>query len=76
MNKKIKEYKFHEPLYFVDISVLIGGDVPQLIEFIKARHGDAQMYSFGEKFDWAEEAFAYYFGYVFQEIFKLLKGKL
>jgi hypothetical protein len=134
MKSKIKEYKFHEPLYFVDISVLIGGDVPQLITFIKERHGDAQMYSFGEKFNWAEdadttdayqfnipaplgkgeifylwvydktpylfghelfhltgdilyhrgikysmeseEAFAYYFGYIFQEIFKLLKGKL
>jgi hypothetical protein len=134
MIKKIREYKFHDPLYKADISILIGGDVAQLILFIKERHSDAQMYSFGEKWSWtddadttdayqfsipaplgkgeifyvwileksiyllahelfhltgdilqhrgmkysmdSEEAYAYYHGYLFQESFKLLKGRL
>lgn len=53
---KIKEVRFTEPLYQVDISYLVGGDVPQLISFIKERHKNLQMYSFNEKFDWAEDA--------------------
>lgn len=56
MKSKIVEIKFHEQLYQADISYLSGGDVPQLIKFIKQRHGNAQMYSFGEKFDWSEDA--------------------
>lgn len=53
---KIKEIRFTEPMYQVDISYLVGGDVLQLISFIKERHKGAQMYSFNEKFDWAEDA--------------------
>ena len=53
---KIKEVRFTEPLYQTDISYLVGGDVPQLIQFIKDRHKNAQKYSFLEKFEWDEDA--------------------
>ena|SRR5688572_11693042 len=56
MADKIREVRVYEPLYDVDISYLTGGDVPALIQFIKDRHGSNQMYSFGEKFDWTEDA--------------------
>jgi len=52
----MKELRFTEPLYQADISYLVGGDVPELISFIKDRHGSAQKYSFGEKFDWTDDA--------------------
>lgn len=52
----MKEVKIHNDLYDVDISYLIGGDVPELISFIKERHGDAPMYSFHERFHWTEDA--------------------
>ncbi len=52
----MKEAKFFEPLYQVEISYLVGGDVPELKAFLKNRHGDAHMYSFGSKFIWAEDA--------------------
>lgn len=53
---KIKEVRFTEHMYQVDVSYLVGGDVPKLISFIRERHKNAQMYSFGEKFDWTEDA--------------------
>lgn len=53
---KIKEVRFTEPMYQVDISYLVGGDVPQLISFIKDRHKSAKMYSFNEVFEWSEDA--------------------
>lgn len=52
----MKEIKFTEPLYQVDISYLIGGDVPELKTFLQNRHGTHQMYSFGAKFYWAEDS--------------------
>lgn len=134
VRKKIKEIRFTEPMYQADISYLVGGDVPALMNFIKDRHGNAQKYSFGDKFDWSEdadttnayqfhvqaplgkgeifyvwmedktpyllfhetfhlvgdilhnrgikycmeseEAFAYLGGWIFQEVFKLLKGSI
>jgi hypothetical protein len=129
----MKEIKLSEPIYQADISYLFGGDVNELISFIKQRHGNSQMYSFGEKFYWSEdadttnayqfsvaaplgkgemfyvwvhtktpyllahetfhltgdilysrgikycmeseEAFAYLHGWIFQEMFKLIKGR-
>ena len=56
MKTRIKEVRFSEPMYQADISYLVGGEVQDLIDFIKSRHGDAQMYSFGEKFDWTDDA--------------------
>lgn len=56
MSSKIKEIRFFEPIYQVDISYLVGGDVPQLMAFIKERHKYAPMYSFNEKFEWTEDA--------------------
>ena len=56
MKSKLKEIRFTEPLYQADISYLIGGEVPDLINFIKERHKVGQMYSFNEKFDWTEDA--------------------
>jgi hypothetical protein len=52
----MKEFTFTDPLYQANISYLIGGDVPELISFIKKRHKNSQMYSFGEKFYWEEDA--------------------
>lgn len=53
----MKEYRFVEPMYQADISYLVGGDVPELIEFIKARHGkQAIPFSWNEKFEWGEDA--------------------
>jgi len=52
----MKEVRFSEPLYQADISYLVGGDVPELKSFLKNRHGDAHMYSFGKRFAWAEDA--------------------
>ena len=53
----MKEIRFNEPLYQVDISYLIGGDVAELKTFLENRHGSThQMYSFGERFYWAEDS--------------------
>lgn len=52
----MKEIKIHNDLYDAGISYLVGGDVPELISFIKERHGNAPMYSFGERFYWTEDA--------------------
>ena len=56
MRSRIKEVSFYEPLYQANISYLVGGDVNDLISFIKERHKDAKMYSFGEQFEWTEDA--------------------
>ena len=53
---KIKEIRFFEPMYQTDISYLVGGDVPQLQQFIKERHGNAKMYSWGKRFKWGKKA--------------------
>ena len=54
--KKIKEYKFYDPAYRVNISYLIGGSVEELIALVKERHPNGQMYSFDKKWDWTEDA--------------------
>jgi hypothetical protein len=52
----MKEVKIYDPLYDVNISYLVGGDVAELKTFIKDRHGDTAMYSFGKKFKWGKQA--------------------
>ena len=52
----MKEVRFTEPMYQADISYLVGGDVPELIAFIKERHGNELPVSWSEKFEWGEDA--------------------
>lgn len=52
----MKEVRFVEPMYQADISFLVGGDVPGLRAFIKDRHGNAKLYSFGKRFKWGKQA--------------------
>ena len=52
----MKEVNIFEPVYQASITYLVGGDVPELRALIKSRHGEAQMYSFGEKWDWGFDA--------------------
>lgn len=53
---KIKEIRIFEDLFRVDISILIGGDVPQFQQFLKDRHKEYKMYSFGERYYWTDDA--------------------
>lgn len=56
MATKIKEFSFFDDHHKVDISYLFGGDVSDLIAFIKTRHKDAKMYSWGKPFEWGDDA--------------------
>ena len=56
MKSKIKEYKLYSDLYQAEMSYFYGGTADQFISLIKKRHGDAPMYSWGEKFEWGEDA--------------------
>ncbi len=53
---KIKEVRFTVPIYEAEVSYLVGGDVPQLIQFIKERHKNAKKYSFLKVFKWGKDA--------------------
>lgn len=56
MPKKIKEFSFFDDHHKVEISYLFGGEVYDLMAFIKARHKDEKMYSWGKPFDWGDDA--------------------
>ncbi len=56
MSKKIKEYSIFEQMYEAEISYLFGGTVEDLMAFIKNRHKDAPIYSWGKIFEWGEDA--------------------
>jgi len=63
-------------MFRADISYLIGGDVPQLKQFLLDRHKTGyQMYSFGEKFEWTEDS-DYTDGYQFHVVAPLGKGEI
>lgn len=54
--KKIKEFTFFEEQYETHISYLFGGEVEDLILFIRSRHKDEPKYSWSEKFEWGDDA--------------------
>lgn len=49
--KKIKEYKFYNDNYELEVSWLFGGDVDEVKKFMRTRHGiDAKFYSWGKEY--------------------------
>ncbi len=56
MKRKIKEITLSIPLFRADISLFHSGTFDDFKNTVDERHGDAQKYSFGEKYDWEEGA--------------------
>jgi len=54
--RKIKEFHIYEGLYEAEITYLVGGVVEDLIIYIRNKHKDAKMYSWGKEFKWEEDA--------------------
>lgn len=52
----MKEYRFTDPIYESDITYLIGGSVNELISFIKENHVNNPVMSWGESFEWGNDA--------------------
>lgn len=53
---KIKDFSIYEQLYETEIVYLVGGEVEDLIAYIKSKHKDSPLYSWGKRFDWGEDA--------------------
>ena len=52
----MKEISFTTPLYEAEVSLLIGGDIWEVVELLKNRHSDPRVYSWDKEFTWGEDA--------------------